>query len=200
MIKIVIAEDQQMLCGALKALLNLEDDLQVIGQAGNGEEALAKIVALKPDVCLLDIEMPVLTGLDVAEEIKSHNTACKVIILTTFARPGYFERAVKVGVNGYLLKDGPSDDLAVSIRQIMKGKDQFAPELVFGSLRDGNPLTNREQEVLRLVAAGKTIKEISKQLYLSTGTLRNYMSEIINKLEANNRITAIAIAEEKGWI
>lgn len=200
MIQIVIAEDQRMLRGALGSLLNLEDDLEIIGQAENGREALTKILSLNPDVCLLDIEMPLLNGLDVTEEIKRQNSPCKVIILTTFARPGYFERAVKLGVNGYLLKDGSSDDLADSIRSIMKGKDEFAPELIFGSLKEENPLTTREQEVLRLVAEGKTIKDISMQLYLSSGTIRNYMSEIISKLEANNRITAIAIAEEKGWI
>ncbi len=200
MIKIVIAEDQRMLRGALGSLLNLEDDLEIIGQAENGEEALDKILSLNPDVCLLDIEMPLLNGLDVAEEIKRQNSSCKLIILTTFARPGYFERAVKLGVHGYLLKDGSSDDLADSIRSIMKGKNEFAPELIFGSLKDENPLTKREQEVLRLVAEGKTIKEIARQLYLSSGTVRNYMSEIINKLEVNNRIAAISIAEEKGWI
>lgn len=200
MIKIVIAEDQRMLRGALSSLLNLEDDLEVIGHAENGTEALDKIIALEPDVCLLDIEMPLLNGLDVAEEIKCRNLPCKIIILTTFARPGYFERAVKLGVNGYLLKDGSSDDLADSIRTITKGKNEFAPELIFGSLKDENPLTKREQEVLRLVAEGKTMKEISIQLYLSSGTVRNYMSEILSKLGANNRIAAISIAEEKGWI
>lgn len=200
MIKIVIAEDQRMLRGALRSLLNLEDDLEVIGNAENGKEALDKILALEPDVCLLDIEMPLLSGLDVAEEIKRRNSSCKIIILTTFARPGYFERAVKLGVNGYLLKDGSSDDLADSIRMIMKGKNEFASELIFGSLQDENPLTKREQEVLRLVAKGKTMKEVSRELYLSSGTVRNYMSEIISKLGANNRITAISIAEEKGWI
>lgn len=200
MIKIVIAEDQRMLRGALRSLLNLEDGLEVIGNAENGKEALDKILALEPDVCLLDIEMPLLSGLDVAEEIKRRNSSCKIIILTTFARPGYFERAVKLGVNGYLLKDGSSDDLADSIRMIMKGKNEFASELIFGSLQDENPLTKREQEVLRLVAKGKTMKEVSRELYLSSGTVRNYMSEIISKLGANNRITAISIAEEKGWI
>ena len=200
MIKIVIAEDQRMLRGALRSLLNLEDDLKVIAQAENGKEALDKILALDPDICLLDIEMPLLNGLDVAEEIKRRNASCKIIILTTFARPGYFKRAVKLGVNGYLLKDGSSDDLADSIRTIMRGKNEFAPELIFDSLKDENPLTKREKEVLRLVAEGKTMKEVSMQLYLSSGTVRNYMSEVMNKLGANNRITAISIAEEKGWI
>lgn len=200
MIKIVIAEDQRMLRGALGSLLDLEDDLEIIGQAENGEEALDKIISLKPDVCILDIEMPLLNGLDVAEEIKCQQSPCKVIILTTFARPGYFERAVKLGVHGYLLKDGSSDELADSIRSVMKGKNEFAPELIFGSMKNGNPLTKREQEVLRLVAEGWTIKEISSQLFLSSGTIRNYMSEIIHKLEVNNRIAAISIAKEKGWI
>jgi len=200
MIKIVIAEDQRMLLGALGSLLNLEEDLEVIGQAKNGEEALSKIISLKPDVCILDIEMPLLNGLDVAEEVKRLQPSCSIIILTTFARPGYFERAVKLGVDGYLLKDGPSDELADSIRRVVKGKNEFAPELIFGSIKNENPLTNREREVLRLVAEGNTIKEISVQLYLSSGTVRNYMSEIMNKLEVKNRIAAISIAEEKGWI
>ncbi|MFA1819532.1 response regulator [Virgibacillus oceani] len=200
MIKIVIAEDQRMLLGALGSLLDLEEDLEVIGQAANGEEALEKILSLKPDVCIIDIEMPLLNGLDVAEEVKRHNSPCNIIILTTFARPGYFERAVKLGVDGYLLKDGPSDELADSIRRIMKGKSEFAPDLIFGSVKNENPLTKREREELQLVAEGKTIKEISIQLFLSSGTVRNYMSEIINKLGVKNRIAAISVAEEKGWI
>ena len=200
MIKIVIAEDQGMLRGALGSLLDLEDDIEVVGQVPNGEEALNAIIALKPDVCLMDIEMPIKSGLDVAEELKRLGSDCKIIILTTFARPGYFERAVKVDVHGYLLKDGSSDDLAEAIRNVMKGKREFAPELIFGSMKEENPLTEREREVLRMVADGKTAKEISAALFLSAGTVRNYMSEIISKLQVKNRIEAISIAEEKGWI
>ncbi|MBU9723876.1 MULTISPECIES: response regulator transcription factor [Bacillaceae] len=200
MIRIFIAEDQRMLRGALGSLLELEDDIDVVGQAENGKEALAAILSLKPDVCLIDIEMPYMSGLEVAQELNRQNSDCKIIILTTFARPGYFEQALKANVHGYLLKDGSSDDLAESIRNVMKGKREFAHELIFGSIKGDNPLSEREQEVLRLAATGKTSKEISKELYLSAGTIRNYMSEIINKLEAKNRIEAISVAEKNGWI
>jgi two-component system, NarL family, response regulator DesR len=200
MISIVIAEDQRMLLGALGALLELEDDFQVVGHASNGEEAWELVQTLQPDICLMDIEMPIKTGLDVAEDIQKKKLPSKVVILTTFARAGYFERAVKAGVMGYLLKDSSSDDLADSIRNIMKGKREFAPELVFGVLKEDNPLTEREREVLKLIADGMTTKEVSETLYLSAGTVRNYMSEILNKLEVKNRIEAITIAKEKGWI
>lgn len=200
MIRIMIAEDQRMLRGALGSLLNLEDDIEVIAEVGNGEEAYKSIISLQPDVCLMDIEMPIKSGLDVAEELKKIGSSCKIIILTTFARPGYFKRAVNADVHGYVLKDGSSDDLAETIRNVMKGKREFAPELVFGSLQDENPLTEREREVLKLVSEGKTAKEISAVLFLSSGTVRNYISEAINKLHVKNRIEAIAIAKEKGWL
>ncbi|MFO1443499.1 response regulator transcription factor [Bacillus sp. Bva_UNVM-123] len=200
MIKIVIAEDQGLLRGALGSLLDFEDDLEVIAQVRNGQEALDSILALKPDICLMDIEMPIKSGLDVAEELRELGSDCKIIILTTFARPGYFERAVKAEVHGYMLKDGSSDELAEAIRNVMKGKREFASELIFGSIKEENPLTEREREVLRMVAEGKTAKEISTSLFLSTGTVRNYMSEIISKLNVKNRIEAISIAEEKGWL
>ncbi|WP_234033000.1 response regulator transcription factor [Paenibacillus faecalis] len=189
-----------MLRGALALLLNFEEDIQVVGQAGNGSEALALITQLKPDVCLLDIEMPVMSGLEVAEELKQKDSPCKVIILTTFARPGYFERAVQAGVQGYLLKDEPSERLAEAIRRVMEGRREVSPELVFGTIREANPLTEREQDILRLIAAGNSSGEIASILHLSYGTIRNYISEILNKLEAKNRIEAIAKAEEKGWI
>lgn len=200
MIRIVIAEDQRMLRGALSSLLDLEDDLQVVGQASNGEEALALITELEPDVCLMDIEMPIMSGLQVAEELQKRKAKSKVIILTTFARPGYFERAVKAGVQGYLLKDGPSEQLAESIRRVMQGQREVSPELLFGVMENANPLSSREREILRLAADGKTAKEIAKTLFLSSGTVRNYLSDIFTKLDAKNRIEAIAIAEEKGWI
>lgn len=200
MIRIVIAEDQGMLRGALGSLLDFEDDLKVVAQVKNGQEALNTILSLKPDICLMDIEMPIMSGLEVAEQLKKLGSDCKIIILTTFARPGYFERAVKTDVHGYMLKDGSSDDLAEAIRNVMKGKREFAPELIFGSMKEENPLTEREREVLRMVADGKTTKEISALLFLSTGTVRNYMSEIISKLNVKNRIEAITMAEGKGWI
>ncbi|WP_203364340.1 response regulator transcription factor [Bacillus sp. REN10] len=200
MIRIFIAEDQRMLLSALGTLLNLEEDMEIIGQAADGQEAVGLIKRLKPDVCLMDIEMPVKNGLEVAEELKTVLPACKVIILTTFARPGYFERAIKLGVHGYLLKDGSIEDLATAIRNVMKGQRVFNPELMFDTIHESNPLTTREREILVLAAEGKTTKEMTKELFLSSGTIRNYMSEIIQKLEAKNRIEAIRMAKEKGWI
>lgn len=200
MIRIVIAEDQRMLRSALGTLLSMEEDFEVVGEADNGEDALKLIENLQPDICLLDIEMPRKSGLEVASDLKKIGSDCKVIILTTFARPGYFERAVKAGVYGYLLKDGSIDKLAASIRRIMNGSKEFSPELIVSVIHDDNPLTNREQEILRLAAEGKTAKEIAKQLFLSSGTVRNYLSEITQKLEAKNKIEAISIAKEKGWI
>ncbi|PFD95872.1 DNA-binding response regulator [Bacillus cereus] len=201
MIRIILAEDQRMLRGALGALLDLEDDIEVVGQAENGEEALKLIEKLQPDVSIMDIEMPIQSGLDVAEELqKKKKSSCRIMILTTFARPGYFERAMKAGVHGYLLKDSPSEDLAAAIRNVMKGKREISPELMFGLWQEQNPLSDREKDVLRLAKEGKTANEIAKTLYLSSGTVRNYISDVLTKLSAKNRIEAITIAEEKGWI
>ncbi|KGR87401.1 response regulator transcription factor [Lysinibacillus odysseyi] len=199
MIRIVIAEDQGMLLGAMKSLLSLEDDMEVVGLAKNGEEAIEQVQSLKPDICIMDIEMPVKTGLDAAEALKEED--CKVIILTTFARPGYFERARKAGVRGYLLKDSPIEELVHSIRIIMDGRRIYAPELVDFVYEDDseNPLTERESQVLELVSEGKTTKEIAAELYLSAGTVRNYISTILDKLGVGNRIEAIQRFKEKGW-
>lgn|SRR5699024_5285321 len=201
MIKIVIAEDQGMMLGALGSLLNMEDDFEVIGMAKNGEEAVELVRELKPDICIMDIEMPLKTGLTAAEELKG--IPCKIIILTTFARAGYFERARKAGVSGYLLKDSPIEELADSIRTIMSGRRIYAPELVdiIYDYEDSteNPLTDRESEVLKLVSEGKTTKEIASELYLSHGTVRNYISIILDKLNVKNRIEAISRFKEMGW-
>ncbi|MFC5540672.1 MAG: response regulator transcription factor [Bacilli bacterium] len=200
MIRIVIAEDQGMLLGALSSLLNMEDDMEVVGLAKNGEEAVRLVDELKPDICIMDIEMPVKTGLDAAEELNG-KTDCKIIILTTFARPGYFDRARKAGVRGYLLKDSPIEELVNAIRVIMEGRRIYAPELVdiVYDEESENPLTERESQVLELVAEGKTTKEIAAELYLSTGTVRNYISTILDKLGVGNRIEAISRFKEKGW-
>ena len=197
MITIVIAEDQKMLLGAFGSLLNLEEDMIVVGQASNGEEAVALVQEFQPDVCIMDIEMPGKSGLDAAEEIKG--LGCKVIILTTFARSGYFQRALKAGVSGYLLKDSPSEELASSIRDVMAGKRIYAPELMDSVYGEENPLTDREREVLGLVADGKNTKEIADELSIKTGTVRNYISQILDKLEVKNRIEAIVQSKEKGW-
>jgi two-component system response regulator DesR len=197
MITIVIAEDQKMLLGAFGLLLNLEEDMKVVGKASNGDEAIELVKSLKPDVCIMDIEMPGKSGLEAAEEIK--NLSCKVIILTTFARTGYFQRALKAGVRGYLLKDSPSEELASSIRSVMEGRRIFAPELMDDIYSEENPLTDREREVLDLIADGKDTKEIADQLSIKTGTVRNYISAILEKLGVKNRIEAITQLKEKGW-
>ncbi|KQO10905.1 response regulator transcription factor [Paenibacillus sp. Leaf72] len=197
MIRIVIAEDQRMLLGALASLLDLEDDMTVVGKAGNGEEAITLVQLHKPDICIMDIEMPVKSGLEAAEEMRQ--LGCKVIILTTFARSGYFDRALKAGVCGYLLKDSPSEELASSIRSVMTGRRIYAPELVDDAYGQENPLTEREKEVLGLIADGKNTKEIADQLYLTNGTVRNYISVILDKLGVSNRIEAITRFKEKGW-
>lgn len=200
MIRIVIAEDQGMMLGALGALIGMEDDMEVVGMAKNGEEAIQLVKEMQPDVCIMDIEMPVKTGLDAAEALK--DVSCKVIMLTTFARAGYFERARKAGVRGYLLKDSPIEELVESIRLIVGGRRIYAPELVDIAFVDyqENPLTKRENDVLKLVAEGKTTKEISKELFLTSGTVRNYISTIFEKLEVSNRIEAVSLYKEKGWL
>ena len=197
MIKIVIAEDQKMLLGAFGSLLDLEDDMEVVGKATNGNEAVALVKSLQPDVCIMDIEMPGMSGLDAAEVLKAHE--CKVIILTTFARTGYFQRALKAGVSGYLLKDSPSEELASSIRSVVEGRRIYAPELMDDVYAEENPLTDREKEVLELVADGKNTKEIAEELRIKAGTVRNYISIILDKLEVKNRIEAITQSKEKGW-
>jgi len=196
----VIAEDQGMMLGALGSLIGMEDDMEVVGMARNGEEAIQLVQEEKPDVCIMDIEMPVKTGLDAAEALKDFPV--KIIMLTTFARSGYFERARKAGVRGYLLKDSPFEELVASIRQIIDGRRIYAPELVDIAFEDyrENPLTKRENEVLKLVAEGKTTKEIASELYLTAGTVRNYISTIFEKLEVSNRIEAISLYKEKGWL
>lgn len=197
MIRIVIAEDQKMLLGALAALLDLEEDMSVVGKANNGEDAIKLVQLHKPDICIMDIEMPLKNGLEAAEELKS--SSCKVIILTTFARSGYFERAVKAGVNGYMLKDSPSDELANAIRSVIDGRRIYASELVDEVYSEENPLTEREDEVLILMSEGKSTKAIATQLFITAGTVRNYISSILDKLEASNRIDAITRYKEKGW-
>lgn len=197
MIKIVIAEDQRMLLGALGSLLDLEDDIEVVGMARNGEDVLKLVEREKPDICIMDIEMPVMSGLEAAEQLKDNS--CKVIILTTFARSGYFERARNANVSGYLLKDSPSEELANTIRMIMAGRKVYDPELIELAYSEENPLTEREEQVINLIAEGKNTQEIAKELFITTGTVRNYVSTILDKLQVSNRIEAITRFKEKGW-
>ncbi|SFX20825.1 two-component system, NarL family, response regulator DesR [Thermoactinomyces sp. DSM 45891] len=200
MIRVVIAEDQGMLRSALGALLDLEEDITVVGQAENGREALELIQQHQPDLCILDIEMPIMSGLEVAEQLKEMQHPCRVVVLTTFARPGYFQRAVATGVQGYLLKDRSSDELTESLRNIMLGKREISPELIEIVWEEKNPLTPREQEILLLAEKGLTTNEIAGQLFLSSGTIRNYLSEVNSKMSTSNRLEAIMTARSKGWI
>ena len=201
MIRIVIAEDQGMLLGALGSLLNLEEDMEVVGMAKNGQEAVDLVKSIQPDVCIMDIEMPIKTGLDAAEELQELD--CHIIILTTFARAGYFERARNAGVRGYLLKDNPIEELVKSIHSIIEGRRIYAPELIDLAFdmkeEEKNPLTERQVQVLKLVSEGKTTKQIATELFLSPGTVRNYVSTILDKLGVRNRIEAITLFNEKGW-
>lgn len=200
MIRIVLAEDQKLLRGALATLLSLEDDIEVVGQAENGEEVMSMIQEYEPDIAVLDIEMPLKTGLDIAEAIQKNKLACRVIILTTFARPGYFQRAMQAGVYGYLLKDTGSEELSDAIRRVYDGKRVINAELSLAVWDDPCPLSPREREVMKLAAQGLALQDIGAQLFLSYGTVRNYMSEAIGKLGANTRIEAIDIARSKGWL
>lgn len=201
MIKVYLAEDQQLLNTALAGILDLEDDLTVCGTATDGQTAWAEIQVCQPDVVLLDIEMPQLTGLDVAEKIQAAQLPLKVISLTTFAQPAYFKRAIGAEVAAYLLKDGPSDALIQAIHNVMIGQTIYAPELVVGLTQQvQNPLSERELAVLTAIAAGLSSKAVAQKLFLSDGTVRNYVSTILSKLDATNRIEAIQIARHHGWL
>jgi len=198
-IRVVIAEDQTMVLGALTALLELEGDIAVIAQTRNGLEALEAVSTHQPDVLITDIEMPEMTGLDVAAKIKDKfNT--RVIILTTFARAGYLRRALESGASGYLLKDRPASELADAVRRVYRGLRVVDPELAAEAWCETDPLTDRERQVLRLAGDGMTGDDIALKLGLSKGTVRNYLSEAISKLGASNRVDAARIARAKGWL
>ena len=201
MITLYLAEDQSMLNTALSQLLNLEDNLEVLGSATNGKHALAEIQRLQPDVVILDIEMPMMSGLEVAEVLHDKQLATKVIILTTFAQKTYFEKAVEVEVAGYLLKDSPSDDLIETINKVMMGRTVYDPELVVTALSSNkNPLSEREMSVLKAAVSGDATKVMAQKLFLSEGTVRNYLSAIFSKLGVHNRLEAIEVAKKNKWI
>ncbi|MCT1177341.1 DNA-binding response regulator [Pediococcus pentosaceus] len=201
MITLYLAEDQSMLNTALSQLLNLEDNLEVLGSATNGKHALAEIQRLQPDVAILDIEMPMMSGLEVAEVLQDKQLATKVIILTTFAQKTYFEKAVEVEVAGYLLKDSPSDDLIETINKVMMGRTVYDPELVVTALSSNkNPLSEREMSVLKAAVSGDATKVMAQKLFLSEGTVRNYLSAIFSKLGVHNRLEAIEVAKKNKWI
>ncbi len=199
-ISILIAEDQNMLLGALAALLDLEDDFSVVGQAENGKEAYKRIEKLQPNIVITDIEMPQMTGIELAQKIKSNNLQSKVIILTTFARAGFLKRAMNAGVKGYLLKDAPSDELARAIRTVSGGGKVIDPDLIMETWHDQDPLTEKERKALQFVAQGLTTEAIAERLFLSPGTIRNYLSNAVSKLDANNSVEAARIARQKGWL
>lgn len=200
MIRVVIAEDQAMVRGALIALLSIEIDLEIVGEAANGLEAIEVAERLLPDVCILDIEMPVMNGLEASERLVEKYPGMAIIMLTTFGRAGYVQRSVNAGVKGFLLKDGPSSMLAEAIRKVAAGQRVVDPELAFSLFTEKDQLSEREQELLILASKGLANKEISKQLFLSEGTVRNYFSDIFQKLQVKSRTEAIHIARKNGLI
>lgn len=200
MIRVVVAEDQAMVLGALAALLETEGGIAVVGQARDGDAALALVERERPDVLLTDIEMPGLTGLEVAAELSRRRLPTRVIILTTFARTGYLRRALDAGASGYLLKDSPSGELANAVRRVHQGLRAVDPQLAGEAWSERDPLLDRERQVLRMAASGLTSAAIARQLELSDGTVRNYLSSAITKLGAANRVEAARVAREKGWL
>ncbi len=200
MIRVLIAEDQSMVLGALAALLDLEADIEVVGRARDGQEALDLAGKVRPDVVLTDIEMPRMTGLELAAELKRQGSPGRVVVLTTFARTGYLRRALDAGAAGYLLKDAPSERLAEAIRRVHAGLRSIDPELAAAAWEEADPLTDRERQVLRFAAEGHSSARIASELHLSEGTVRNYLSEAISKVGAENRVEAARIARQKGWL
>ncbi|WSV01448.1 response regulator transcription factor [Streptomyces sp. NBC_01023] len=201
MIRLLLAEDQAMVREALAALLGLEPDFEVVAQVARGDEVLAAARAHAVDVALLDIEMPGMTGIEAAAQLHRELPALKVVVLTTFGRPGYLRRAMESGAHAFLVKDAPAAQLATAVRKVLDGERVIDPTLAAAALSDGaNPLTDREREVLRAAADGSTNAELAAALHLSQGTVRNYLSTAIQKLTARNRAEAVRIAREKGWL
>ncbi|NII09130.1 response regulator transcription factor [Oleiagrimonas sp. C23AA] len=200
MIRVLLAEDQSMVRGALSALLNLESDIDVLGSAAEGESAWRELQRLKPDVLVTDIEMPGLTGLELAQRVQRYELPSKVVIVTTFARPGFLRRALDAGVSGYLLKDAPAENLAEAIRTVHRGGRSIDPQLALEAWSEADPLNDRERQVLRMAGEGQSAADIAAHLSLSHGTVRNYLSEAIGKLGVANRIEAYRLARQKGWL
>jgi len=200
MIRVLLAEDQAMVRGALSALLNLESDIEVLGSVSDGETAWREVQRLKPDVLVTDIEMPGITGLELAQRLHRHELPVKCVIVTTFARPGFLRRALDAGVSGYLLKDAPAENLAEALRTVHRGGRSIDPQLALEAWSEADPLNDRERQVLRLAGEGQSASDIAAKLNLSHGTVRNYLSEAIGKLGATNRIEAYRLARQKGWL
>jgi two-component system, NarL family, response regulator DesR len=200
-IKVLLAEDQAMIREALAALLSFEDDFEVVAQVGRGDEVVEAASRTGPDVALLDIEMPGMDGLAAAAELSRASPGVKIVILTTFGRPGFLRRAMESGVSAFLVKDSPADKLTQTIRRVLAGERVIDPDLAAAALADGlNPFTPRERDVLLAAEGGGTIAEIAHELYLSEGTVRNYLSACIQKTGARNRAEAVKIAQERGWL
>ncbi|MEL7311352.1 MAG: response regulator transcription factor [Pseudomonadota bacterium] len=200
MIRIVLAEDQSMLRGALATLLSLEPDIEIIDDVSDGDAAWQLVREHEPDVLVTDIEMPGRTGIDLAQSIRTHKLATRVLIVTTFSRPGYLQRALQAGVNGYILKDTSSHELANAVRVVARGDRHVAADLAELAWTAPDPLSDRERQVLRLAEAGLTNKQIAVELSLSVGTVRNYLTDAMQKLNAANRIEAFRSARELGWL
>jgi len=201
MIRVLLAEDQGTVRDALGILLGLQPDIEVIAAVARGDEVVGAAVVARPDVAVLDIEMPGLDGLEAAAQLRRRLPACKVLILTTFGRPGYLRRAMQSGVVGFLVKEAPAAQLAIAIRRAVAGERVIDPALAAAALSEGDsPLTERERDVLAATARGETIAAIAAALYLTEGTVRNYLSEAIQKLGARNRVEAARIAEQQGWL
>ena len=200
MIRVVVAEDQALVLGALVALLEIESDIEVVARAGDGAEAVAAVMQHTPDVLLTDIEMPHLSGLEVAAELQKRGSRTRVIIVTTFARAGYLRRALEAGASGYLLKDSPPEVLADAVRRVHGGLRAIDPTLAADAWTAPDPLTDRERQALRLAADGVKSADIAVALNLSEGTVRNYLSEAMTKVGASTRLEAARIARDKGWL
>ncbi|MFE2021153.1 response regulator transcription factor [Streptomyces sp. NPDC056452] len=201
MIRLLLAEDQSMVREALAALLGLEPDIEVVAQVARGDEVLDAAREHRVDVALLDIEMPGRTGIEAAAELHRELPGVKIVVVTTFGRPGYLRRAMEAGADAFLVKDAPASQLAAAVRKVLAGERVIDPALAAAALADGaSPLTDRERDVLRVAADGSTNAEISDALHLSHGTVRNYLSTAIQKMAARNRAEAVRIAREKGWL
>jgi two-component system, NarL family, response regulator DesR len=201
LIRVLIAEDQAMIRGALAALLSTEADIEVVAQVERGDHVVEEAVRTRPDVALLDIEMPGKDGITAAADLRAELPSCRVLILTVFGRPGYLRRAVDAGVSGFLLKDAPPDELASAIRRTAGGERVIDSQLAVAALSEGSsPLTPRERDVLAMSVRGASVEEVARSLHLTNGTVRNHLSIAIQKLNARNRVEAARIAEEKGWL
>ncbi|MGW0520343.1 response regulator [Crossiella sp. NPDC003009] len=201
MIRVLLAEDQGMMRGALALLLGLEEDIEVVAEAATGDEVLPKALETRPDIAVLDIEMPGRSGLEAAADLREQLPSCRILIVTTFGRPGYLRRAMEAGASGFLVKDGPVEQLAVAIRRVLAGEQVIDPGLAAAALRSGpNPLTERERELLAAAADGATVADLAAQLFLSESTVRNYLSSAIQKTGTRNRIEAVRAAADRGWL